>query len=169
MSAPAQQDQSVTTSFTNILKRLRLVLPENTSYVRGAVMPNPLQAEYKAEEGIHVLMGSPEPTPDSGAGRWGFKVTRDIVVHVVSRSVLDAVGRDEIALVRHTDLEEAVVNAVLDGHPSVKTREGIQITWVPGGTAVAKASKIDVGFFRSVLVFRLHYAAKLTPGPGPTS
>lgn len=167
MPVPAQQNQAVALSFLNILKRLRTVLPASANYVRGVIAPNPEQAEYKAEEGVHVAIGSPEPSPTSGAGRWGLLVDRPVMVYVTTRCLLDPSPRDEIALTAHVTLEESVVNAVLDGHPNGPSIEGIRLTWVPGGSAPSRRVKHDVGLMTSMLVFNLHYAMKLTPGPGP--
>lgn len=164
---PPQQIQPVAASFTNILTRLRTVLPKDFGYVRVVVRPNPELEEYRAEEGVHCVLGSPSPQPTSGAGRWGYKVTRPLVVYVCTRSHLDQVGRDELALGKHVTLEESVVNAVLDGHPLVGTREGILIAWVPGGQEASRAVPDDVGMLTSMLVFELSYAINLTPGPGP--
>lgn len=168
---PSQQSNPAAVSFSEILARLRTILPQNSGYVRGIVAPNPSLGEFSAEEGVQAYMLSPQPAIGSqGNGRWGgLKATRDIIVYVNTRNNLDAAGRDEIAIAAHCTLEEVVIDAVADGHRSAPYRAGIQITWVPGGEPIVRAARKDQGLLTSVLTFRLSYGVHVSTGPGPAS
>lgn len=148
-----------------VMSRLRTVLNKSDGYVRLVINPNPDEWPYRAEEGIHVAVYPPVPANKCPNGRYATLVKRAVEVHVVSECMLDVAGRDDTALLRHTRLEESVVDAVMDSHPSHTAGQqgpAALITWVGTGTPPRRPIKDDVALVHSVLLFELSYAFPFT-------
>jgi hypothetical protein len=163
--ATPNRSAAVNSVLTTLLARLRTVLAKPDGYVRLVVNPNPTQSPYRAEEGVHVAVFPPSPVAKGAGGRYATLVKRLVEVHVVTKSLLDVAGRDDLAAYAHLTLEEAVVDAVMDLHPSHPGDQrgpAVQITWVPGGDSPKRMTRKDTGLILSVLSFELSYAFPFT-------
>lgn len=167
MSTP-NRSASVATVLPVVLSRLRTVLNKADGYVRLVVNPNPEEWPYRAEEGIHVAVYPPSPVNKCPSGRYATLVRRALEVHVVSKCLLDVAGRDDAALLAHVTLEEAVVDSLMDLHPShTADQQGpaVMLTWTGTGSPPHRGVKRDTGLVHSVLLFELSYAFPFTvPG-----
>lgn len=150
-----------------ILERLNTILEHSPTdgYVRLVVHPNPDLAEYRAEEGCHVLVFPPEPR--TASGRYDMHVTRPVVVALWTQCLLDAGGFDYEAMKNHLRLEERVVDAVVSGHPLFSTDNdfgggAVNIRWKPGGNEIARRVRSDTGLVGSALAFDVTYAQPFT-------
>lgn len=157
-------DSSCRAMVREVKRRLQTVLDKpHPGYVRIVAMPNPRDATYRASNGIAVAVGPPDPDERSGAGRRGMKVKRALIVFVTSLCLQDAAGEDEVAVLEHLDLEEAIVDALLDRHPSVPASQvGITCNWTAGGDTTARAVRKDTGLLTSTLTFTVTYPASLS-------
>lgn len=145
-----------------VAERLRTTLSKGRAYVRVVAAPSPEVAEYNAAEGLDITIGAPQPR--EGGGRYNTLVRRGISVQVTTQSTLDVAGSDETAVMRHCDLEDAVINALRDLHPThpapAPGRNGeyaVQCLWVPGGGEPVRRVGRDTGTLRSVLAFVISY------------
>ena len=141
-------------------------IPITDRYVRVVVTKglSPANAEFRAERGITIRVGPPQPQPNCGAGRAGWKTVRDIEVWAVSECLLDQAGDDLEAVKRHCTVEEALVDAVVDSVPAGQPNNdpfGIRVTWVPGGSPMRRINETDQGVVQSSLTFRCEYPFKL--------
>lgn len=166
------------TILTQLVNRLRLVLgrvdPDtgdpsiDDTYVRVVIAPNPDYAPYRAEEGVQLVVYPPEPA--AGGGRYDKKVQREVVVHVISSSLLDLAGTDPIACTAHLTLEDTVIDAVTSFHPLVKSSPGtaVNVRWKGGAQAQHRMVKVDQSLVVSSLAFDVTYAQPFTiPTPTP--
>lgn len=154
--------------FDTILTNLvaRLATAAQGSAPRVVITPLPGPVPITGEAGTWCLVGSPEPDPTSGAGRWGYKVRRTVLVVVVTACTLDPGGRDELAVAKHLRAELAVADACMDfkAAPIAVGGGAYQILWVPGGEEMSRKLKPNPALLTSVLAFDVHYSAGLTPG-----
>lgn len=138
------------------------------SFVRIVAKPNPTYASYKPEEGVALILHSPEPSPrPAGANRHGLLVRRIVEVHVATQSLLDRAGQEEQLVAAHTALEEQVVNAIQDFRPTDlqvpdTERVGLFVQWVPGGPEIERQVRLDPGMAFSALLFEVTYVAPLS-------
>jgi hypothetical protein len=161
------QDSANSTPFADVLgavlSRLRAAFAQ-TGYVRCVAAPENRIPQYKAEEGVSVYVSSPQPIPKDGAGRYGRRTMRDVVVIVATQSLLDEAGSDEKAVLSHVALEESVANILEQVPPPTETyanRVGILIEWVGGGEDIVRQMKVDAGMLVSALRFRVMYTAPM--------
>jgi len=147
-------------------QRLRLVLNKPTgSYIRITTPPDerPL---HRAEEGITISLSGPQTDSSSGAGRYGMKTVRQLIVQVASVCNKDVSGEDRYACVSHYDLEETVIDAIMDRHPQVEDVPALIPLGITcnhtGGTDAARAMGKDVGRIESTLNFTITYPATLS-------
>lgn len=158
------------TTLALLVDRLRDSLTQGTGddeetvhadFVRATVVPDDA-AEYRAEPGVTIRVSAPQPASESGAGRAGYQVRRVLYVQVVTTCLLDRAGSDEVAMARHFDLEEQVVDALLDtppvGTPS-SVKAGNRVKWVPGSEEAQRPVRVDEGTVKSTLVFDITYPA----------
>lgn len=161
------QNSNPSTAFRDVLTavtgRLRAYFTKR-GFVKVTVNPESRLPEYKAQDGLLVYVSSPVPKPKDGAGRLGRRLVRDVVVFVLTQSLHDAPGDDEVAVLRHVAREEEVAN-VLDMLPPASqayaNRVGIWIEWVAGGDDILRRVKIDQGMLVSALRFRVEYNAPM--------
>ncbi len=115
------------------------------------------------EAGVHLFVGSPEPEDRSGAGRWGYKVTRPVGAIVVTGPTMrDPGGRDDAAVKAHLVRELEVVDAVLDFKNAPTNAGAIMVRWTPGGSEVTRWLKLNPGLLATTLIFTVTYAPSLT-------
>lgn len=159
MPSSARQSQAFSVVAGQIVARLADVMP---AYLEAA--PNPKDAVYKAEAGLHIRFGPPQPFPNGGGqGRYGLRVVRPFQVWVVVENLSDPAGRDESALAQLWAAEEAVVNALVTGKADAeKIGVGSSVQWSEGGDEARRAVKTDVGIILSVLAFTVEYMAPVT-------
>lgn len=150
-----------------IIARLNRVLQKTAGdgYVRLVIVPNPDDGYFRAEEGVHVLVLPPEPTPHGG--RYNMRVTRPVVVSIVTQCLLDAAGVDYQAALEHLTLEDKVIDAVTSGHPNFSADEktsggAVNIRWKPGGHQMTRRVRTDTGLVGSALAFEVEYAQPFT-------
>lgn len=101
-------------------------MPLIATYLRGALTLSTDQVKIVDSEtfdkernttllqkGILLTLDGIRPTVrDSGAGRAGFKVRRQLHIMVATNSNLDPAGRNEYALLAHWAFEDLIVNAM---------------------------------------------------------
>lgn len=129
------------------------------TFVRLVVAPGPDDAPYKAERGLHVVVYPPQPS--DGGGRYDKKVSREVVVHVVSESLLDQVGSDEAACLAHLGLEEVTIDALVNSHPDFTPAEvgtAVNVRWKGGAQPEQRLVRVDTGLVASSLAFDVQYA-----------
>jgi hypothetical protein len=134
--------------------QVKIIAPESEK-----ILPN------KAEKQISLMLDNPTPVNvNDGAGRYGFKMSRKLVVTVTTRNVSDRAGQDEIALLQHWDFQDQIQNFLL------LTIENLGVTPVPfalpikyvgGGDNVEKSADEVPGLYESVLVFELSYISQV--------
>ncbi len=73
---------------------------------------------YKGEDGVHVVVGDPQPTTLDGAARLGLRSRIVFQVWIMTRSNQDRVGDVRVALRKHLGLQDAVFNALMDTPPA---------------------------------------------------
>jgi len=154
---------SFATIAQNLVSRLETVLnrASGDGYVRLVVAPNPDWSPYRAENGVHVVVYPPSPNP--AAGRYDTKVQRDVVIHVISESLSDVGGRDDIATLAHIVLEEKVIDAVKDLYPaSPHTGTAVMVRWKGGAAQQQRLMTKDAGLVVSSLAFEVTYAFPFT-------
>jgi hypothetical protein len=148
-------------SFANCVRSVLLRLRQLTTHaVRLVVAPSPDYAPYKAELGYHVVVYPAQPQ-SVGGGRYGTKVKRDVVVHVVTENLSDYAGSDEIAALAHLDVEDQVINAVVDNnreHTAEMIGPAVNIVWKQGGVPPSRLMKVDAGLVVSAIPFEVLYA-----------
>lgn len=152
--------------------RLRAVLgdppvgvakPASGAYVRWVAPPDDdQQGMVWAEEGVSLVWGDPQPVKGDGAGRAAQRVRRVIQVWAVTRSNRDAPGRSVLALERHTNLEDLIVNALNDVIPvdfpaNARPRVGITLFWIPGGDEIRQKRKVSPDLFVSCMLYEVVY------------
>lgn len=152
--------------------RLRAVLgtppvgtakPSTGAYVRWVSPPDDDQAGMIwAEEGVSLVWGDPQPVKNDGGGRAAQRVRRVIQAWAVTRSNRDAPGRSALALERHTNLEDLIVNALNDVIPvdfptGARPRVGITLFWIPGGDEIRQKRKVSPDLYVSCLLFEALY------------
>lgn len=116
------------------------------------------------EKGVHLFVGSPRPLATSGAGRWGYKVERDVQAYVVSGPTLrDPGGRDDAAVLAHLAEERSVVDAIMDFKNTPSDIGAIMVRWTAGGE-IERHVKLNPGLMASSLNFTVTYAEDLTRG-----
>lgn len=149
------------TILTNFIARLATVVALRPQVV---MKPLPGPVPYDGKTGVHCFVGSPQPVPTSGAGRWGYKVTRTISVLCVTESLNDPGGRSEAAAAKHLAFEDSVIDVGLDFNVAPKDLGGgmFMCRWVPGGDEMMRFVKLNPGLNGSVLVFEVSYSQTLT-------
>lgn len=153
--ATPNRSASFSTIIAAILARIRTVDANGTRLI---VAPNPEFAPYRAEAGTHVVVYPPQPH-STGGGRCGTRVKRDLVIHVVTESLLDAAGNDELLTLAHLDREDAILDVVVDGKPSAaNVGPEVNTTWKPGAVPAHRLMKSDAGLVVSALQFEVLYA-----------
>lgn len=132
--------------------------------VRVCAVPNDKMTPYLAQPGVILRARAPMPFSDSGAGRWAHQVLRDVDAFVVTMSLADKAGEDEIAVLAHSTREELVLDALVL-HPPVGTAynlaAGTILKWVPGGEEMVRQVKTDQALVVSCLSFRVQYTLKV--------
>lgn len=115
---------------------------------------------YKAEEGLHLVFGDPQPYKLDGAGKHGKRVRRVIQVWVVTVSNRDRAGEARLAGQRHVDLEDLVIDIMDDSPPvgSVYNQKiGIITRWIDGAQEMKRGTKQDKGRYVSLIPFEVIY------------
>lgn len=123
-------------------------------------------AALKAEDGVHLVLGDPQPITKDGAGRAGKRVRRIVQVWIVTRSNQDKAGDVRIALEKHTTLEDLVFDSLDDVIPDgfatgQQNTVGITCHWMPGGDDIKRKKKIAPDVFVSVHLFEIIYPQRL--------
>jgi hypothetical protein len=168
-SQPSQSGGVDNPPFSTILTALiaRIVngVPSNVgTQVRVVAVPDDRLHEYLAEPGFLIRVRPATPFADSGAGRWGYLVTRQIDVFIITQNLSDPGGRDDLAVAAHCDVEEAVVNALLLIPPldtTYSTAVGKTIKWVPGGEELVRQMKTDPGLIVSAQSYAIMYPLRV--------
>ncbi len=136
---------------------------------RICIAPNPEKGLFVAEKGLHLLVGSPQPYAPSGAGRWGYKVQREVTIVLATSTLLDRAGDNTKAIAQHLQLETLLIDATHDGNPNHANADkvvGITAKWVGGGSIeIAPDRALSV----SSMAFEVTYTQQFTPGPGAAS
>jgi len=155
------------TVVSNFVTRLRAGLVDvdskPTAIVRVISKPDEHQP-FKAEEGVHVTVGDPQPIVNDGAGRYGQRVRRVLELYLVTVCLKDAGGREEKSVEKHLALEDAVFNIVSGTPPAdsaYNSKVGITLKWIPGGDVIRRAMKSDAGQHVSVHLFEIIYPQHL--------
>jgi len=131
---------------------------------RPRIVSQPTQSNVLtlAEAGVHLFVGSPDPFHQSGAGRWGYKVTRPVGAVVVSGPTMrDPGGRDDEAVKAHLARETEVVDAVMDFKNAPTNAGAVMIRWT-GGDDVTRWLKLNPGLMATTLTFTVTYVPSLT-------
>lgn len=135
--------------------------------VRIVADPNPTQDPYVAEKHIDIRISPPNPIPTSGAGRHGYKVSRDIILFVFTESMLDVAGSDEIAVKSHLDFEDTLIDIMIDERPPALQqmsgeKQGIRgFRYVgPGSNEPQRIIGNDSALLVSTMVFNIEYVTK---------
>lgn len=133
--------------------------------VRIVIAPSPGDAPYRAEQGVHFLIGRATPFTPSGAGRHAYRVRRTVYVVVVTECLRDVAGRDEEAASDHLTLEDQVIDCVHDRHPSLpdtdKVLAEVSIKWADVQEP-QRLVRTDEGLVSSVLGFEVVYKQGFT-------
>lgn len=116
----------------------------------------------KAEPGVHILVGDPQPTTLDGATRSGMRVRLVFQLWIVTRNNQDRAGEDRIALKQHLKLHDAVINSLIDTPPvgtpvGQQNQVGITCHWIPGGNELKRVRSIAPDHFVSVQLFEVKY------------
>jgi hypothetical protein len=140
--------------------------PITDRYVRVLVTRGmtPAASEFRAERGLTVKVGPAQYMKNCGAGRSGWKITRDVEVFIVSQCLLDQSGDDLEAIKRHLVQEEAVVDALIDSIPADQANAnhtGIRLTTGEPGMPMRRFSETDVGVVQSSVKVSCEYPAKM--------
>jgi hypothetical protein len=136
-------------------------------YVRITTPPNEEDGgAYKAEEGLHIVVGDPQPVDKDGAGRAGQRTRIAFQVWVVTRSNQDRAGDVRIAVRKHLNVQDALFNALHDTPPNgvpagAHNQIGIYAHWIPGGAEIRSKAKISPDTFASVHLFEVRFVQKL--------
>lgn len=132
--------------------------------VRLVVDPNPTEAPYVAERHVAVRVAPPAPMPKSGAGRFGYKVTRLVQLFVYTESLLDQAGSDEEGLKAHLNFEDLLIDIMVDERPESLQisgeKQGIRgFRYIGEGNVEPKRfnPKSDRALLLSVLNFEIEY------------
>jgi hypothetical protein len=147
--------------------RLLTVLGKPPDYVRVVVAPEEDRL-YRNEEGLWLALSGPVPDPRSGGGRLAMKNTRRLSVGIVSNeSLLDAPGEANAATGYHADLEDAVVDALIDGRPGRAADDlGFTCNHAGGTEARRYSDGQDTTTIQSVLFFEVAYTGELASRRG---
>ena len=132
--------------------------------VRICAAPNDKMTPYLAQPGVVLRARAPMPFPDSGAGRYAHQVLRDVDAFVVTMSLADKAGEDEIATYAHADREELVLDALVLQPPvgtAYNLAAGSVVKWVPGGEDIVRQVKTDQALVVSCLCLRVQYTLKV--------
>lgn len=144
-----------------------LAAPKPAGFIRWMTSPDLEDgAAFKAEEGIHLVLGDPQPTTLDGAGRAGKRVRRVIQAWIVTRNMQDRAGDARIALKQHLALEDLVFDSLDDFVPDgtvagQQAQVGITVHWIPGGDEVRRKAKVAPDTFVSVHLFEIKYKQNL--------
>lgn len=151
-----------------VVSRIVNGAPSNTTtQVRIVAVPDDQLPTYLSEPGFLIRIRPPAPFADSGAGRWGYVVQRQIDIFIITQSLLDPGGRDDLAVATHCNTEEAVINALLLIPPTdttYSTAIGKTIKWVPGGDIITRQMKIDAGLIVSAQSYVIMYPLRVLVG-----
>jgi len=178
--ATPNRSAAFSTILSQIVTRLNVVLgryagtdaiPVGDTYVRVVIAPSPDFAPYRAERGVHLVVYPPEPRVPGG-GRYATLVQRELVIHVVTESLLDQAGVDGIAAATHLDTEDTVVVAVLYFLPPVLAATApvptpgpgtaVNVRWKGGAQQQHRMTQIDHGLVYSAVAFEISYAHPFT-------
>lgn len=151
-------------NFYDIVKgmalRVRTVASLPDGMVRVVIAPSPGDAPYRAEAGVHFLVGRAAPYTPSGAGRHAYRTRRTVYVAIVSECLLDVGGRDDEAVRRHLVLEDQVIDCVHDYHPDIPSADKplaeVSIKWADAQNP-ERLVRTDEGLVSSVLGFEVIY------------
>lgn len=138
------QDSSQSDGFAavlvQIIDRLEAFFTKR-GFVVATTTPESRIAEYKGQDGLFVSVDPPRPFPLDGAGRYGRRTNRDIVVSVITANIRDTPPSDKIAMLAHIAREDEVAN-VLDQLPpetlAYCKRVGIQIRYLGGDLEMSR-------------------------------
>lgn len=119
------------------------------------------------DRNVQLTLHNPQPVnPNAGAGRFGFPLTRKLIVRVRTRGGLDEAGSDEAAMADHWAFQDAVINALLVlPHTQDKVDGEVPliapVKYVGSGENV-KRLESSANSFESSLVFELSYIPEVT-------
>lgn len=136
-------------------------------YVRWTTPPDEQDgAALKAEEGVHLVLGDPQPVTKDGATRAGKRVRVVVQVWVVTRSNQDRAGDARIALEKHATLQDLIFDSLDDTVPDgfatgQQNTVGITCHWIPGGDEIRRKVKVAPDVFVSVHLFEIKYVQYL--------
>lgn len=130
-------------------------------------------AETKAGDGkvLTLVLAPPRPygSPDQGAGRSNYQVTRSLSVILTSYNTGDHGSNRERLLIAHWNFEDLVLNAVQQCN--FKGTSGLNWNRPPAlqtGSEGYKHTKDVAGGVQSALVFEITYTANVNADqPGP--
>lgn len=160
----ARQSTAPSAIVSNVKTRLREGLELSDSQVRVVVGPNPFDVPFFAEKHISITVSDPKPMPQSGAGRHGYRVYREIQLVVWTTSLLDNAGSDQIALAAHLDYEDLVLDVMIDERPTqlieVTDPVGVRGYRYTGGQSAQRLVSDDNAMLFSTLNFQLEYVIR---------
>lgn len=155
----ATQSEPFATTAGKVKTRLR----QTGHQVSIVASPDVKNGAYRAEPGLYLVVGTPAPQPTPGGGRYNTQSKRVLQVWVVSMNLTDPAGADEAALAAHWAMEDAVLDALIDGKSqSEKIGVGSGVHWLPGGDEVRRQVKTDLGILLSIMLFGVEYQAPTT-------
>lgn len=95
-----------------------------------------------------------------------MKTVRQLTVHIATVNNKDVSGEDRFACVDHYDLEELVIDALMDRHPSVEQSPALIPLGITcnhtGGSDATRLLGRDAGRIESTLNFTITYPATLS-------
>lgn len=126
----------------------------------------PTHMAMGGDRGLQLTLHNPLPVnPNAGAGRFGFPLTRKLIVRMRTRGGLDEAGSDEAAMADHWDFQDKIINSLLlVPHTQDKTKEHpyVQpIHYLGAGENVHRVKNM-ANTFESSLVFQLTYVPEVT-------
>ena len=166
---PASQTNRVGIPFRTVITRVKARLTAKTglheSKIRVVCVPDKDVPEYITQPGYLLRVFPPDPKASSGAGRYAYVAHRRIELWVVTARVTDPGGRDDVAVMEHSDAEERALDALtLDPQTGDAASLPLAkvIKWVPGGRNVERRVAGNKTLIASSLAFDVTYITRLT-------
>ena len=115
--------------------------------------------------GVYLQFEPPDPSLTPGGGGYNTPVVRPFRVWVVTQSLHDTLGMDDMALAVHWEAEDGVVNTLADkAAHTTKIGVGRGVFWLPGGDEIRRRIKTDPSMIVSVLRYGVEYQAYIETG-----